>query len=977
MAQGDIFSNFLRSGGILDQALANGVITANKYNNILEDIMTKEMNLAEVKRNMLRSDQKGFNVLKKLEKVGTKIYTQQKDSKKLKQTIRDTDEDLLKLEKDIIKARKSGNTQLETFLDGQKKQKLLASQINRVNLTQMRRSVPMLGSMGKAGEMISDVMVSVGDALGSIIPIVGSIISGLVKLGSIVFKMVMAPLRKVFDTFLRIQSVVGNLAADIGLTNTESKSLLYTMASLGIEATKFGGTIEDVAKVIDSFSAGTNKNRIFNQNEIGQLVELGLGTGLGVDAASDLAASFDNIGVSLEKTIKLTDKARGLAAKYGINTSKVLQNYKGLVDSLTGIGFGKGLENLTKLAAKAAAIRFDIVKSTQAFSGSFSDIENSVEAAAKMQVLGGKFAQSFGDPIQLAFESVTDPAALADKFSSLVTAMKDSKGDYFISPAERKMLKIAAETLGQSYEEAYNAAIEQAKMADKLSMIAKRGFSLIDFSNEEKMQLASLSQMKDGEIFIKNSAGVDTLLQNLTGKDDLKKILSERDKNDKAAIGRKNLMERLGLIVDRVMMGFSNVFNKLFGGSNFESFLQQVETVGTQVGQFVAKDLLGDGGLADGFNKIIETGRNMVDKISQVFSGDGPFLTKVAKGIGILFEGLKPMLKDLFAEIISYVTPFLKVGFGTILKTLGEIVPKWLGGKSMFDKGLQMEQEGLNGQSKGSKFLSDMYGSPDAQYDNKGNDGTDDAINKLVGRFGKKGLNMVGSGAKLATKAGTKTGLLLAKRIPVLGSLISAGFAINDLLEGDWAGAGLQTASAIANLFPGIGSAISTGIDAVDIGREVYGGTMQDGILTPDGKLITTTKGDFVAAFHKSNPGDLPLKMMEMMMPKGGLSGGSASALAEFHSSGIGSTNAVTKLAELIEHGSSHSGSGGGDGMKHTIDVSGVIKIESPDGKVVTWDQMYAARDLIGAHMNSISDTYNSGFGNYANPNKLAIKPIF
>ena len=104
--------------------------------------------------------------------------------------------------------------------------------------------------------------------------------------------------------------------------------------------------------------------------------------------------------------IKLTDKARNIAARYNVNVTQVLQTYKGLVESLSGVGFGKGLDNLTKLAAKAQAIRFDIVGSTKAFTDTFFDPEKAVEASAKMQLLGGKFAQSFGDPMTLAFESM-------------------------------------------------------------------------------------------------------------------------------------------------------------------------------------------------------------------------------------------------------------------------------------------------------------------------------------------------------------------------------------------------------------------------------------------------------------------------------------------------------------------------------------------------------------------------------------------
>jgi hypothetical protein len=64
------------------------------------------------------------------------------------------------------------------------------------------------------------------------------------------------------------------------------------------------------------------------------------------------------------------------------------------------------------------------------------------------------------------------------------------------------------------------------------------------------------------------------------------------------------------------------------------------------------------------------------------------------------------------------------------------------------------------------------------------------------------------------------------------------------------------------------------------------------------------------------------------------------------------------------------------NGSSNSIQHSGVITIKSDDGKVVTWDQMYASRDLIGSRMASINQSYEKGFGNYQNPYKSPIQPL-
>ena len=70
------------------------------------------------------------------------------------------------------------------------------------------------------------------------------------------------------------------------------------------------------------------------------------------------------------------------------------------------------------------------------------------------------------------------------------------------------------------------------------------------------------------------------------------------------------------------------------------------------------------------------------------------------------------------------------------------------------------------------------------------------------------------------------------------------------------------------------------------------------------------------------------------------------------------------------------SGGGMNSGGSGSIQHGGVITIKSDDGKVVTWDQMYNARDLIGSRIASINKSYENGFGNYQNSNASPINPL-
>lgn len=980
MAQADLFNNLMNKTGVWAQYLNDGVITTEKLLHLQEEMLTNELSISDIRSKMLKSDYNGLNVLKRMASSGKKILDQTKNIKDAKRGIFKTESQLYSIEKRLKKLN-NGSPE-HAALQKQAKALQVINQKNKIGLNQMRQTIPVLGKLGKFGMAISSGLASISGA----IPIIGGILNGIIAIGKAIMDVFLFPLTKGFETFLKIQTTVGNLAADIGLTAKESNTLLRNMAGLSIEASKYGGTMEDVAKIMSKFSDTTGKNRIFNKDEIGQLIELGLGTGLGAEGAADIAASFDNIGTSLEKTINLTDKARGLAVKYNLNTTAVLKNYDGLVKSLTGIGFGKGLSNLTKLAAKALAIRFDIVKSTEAFKDAFFDPEKAVEASAIMQTLGGKFAASFGDPMQLAFESMSDPSALAEKFANTLSEIvkKDKNGEYFIPPADRKMLKIAAETLGQSYEDAVATAMEQKKIADKMVALAKNNFSFMGVKDEDRSAIAGLMKLdKNGEYVIKNSAGVDILLSQMTDKNGLNAILADRKKNEDAAIQRKNLMERLSLIVDRFMLGFSSVFTKLFGSQDFDSFLKMIENAGTQMATFINEKIMGSKGLATLLTDILTKGKSIFEKISTIFEGNGTFMEKIGSTLKVLF-------KDILVDVISFLLPVFKAGIGAMLQSIGSAAQQipWMRGfgKNMMNSGIQMQLDAMQGGGSGNKAVSSLYksiGGNNVQSDlaNQKTSVGKGSIYDAAGKFIKTGANAksfygaaktgkliqgsafkgLGAGAgmgseyaiqaaniartgnawggasgvipeyfKFATKQGAEIGAkgaskAFTKALPFIGSLISAGFAVNDIIKGDFMGAGLQTLSAIASLFPGIGTGISVAIDGVDTAREM--GAFDDGVIYKDGSYAKFGKGDMV--------------------------------------------NFIDQAAYEKATSTQNNNTGGG-----SITHSGTIRIESSDGKAVTWDQMYASRDLLGARIASINESYNGGFGNYQNSNISPIKPL-
>jgi len=102
-------------------------------------------------------------------------------------------------------------------------------------------------------------------------------------------------------------------------------------------------------------------------------------------------------------------------------------------------------------------------------------------------------------------------------------------------------------------------------------------------------------------------------------------------------------------------------------------------------------------------------------------------------------------------------------------------------------------------------------------------------------------------GTKLAAKAGSKlAGKGLLKRIPILGSVVGLGFAVDRLMKGDVEGALLETGSAGLGLLdlvvPGLGTGLSLAADAGIAARDFK----KAGTITPG--AAKTEKGGVIEA---------------------------------------------------------------------------------------------------------------------------------
>jgi hypothetical protein len=849
MAQGDFFSDLSNAADKLNQAAKDGVINNSTQEQQMERMLEMYEAINAKKEAGFKWDLKSETIGANIRRWGKGMVDDANNLKKAKKGLKIQQEGINKLNDLELKLIKEGKKETAELVKKKKEQAVLEKEISQVNLNVAKSASSKLGSVMAGFSNFGKSAINLFSPLSGIFSfILGTVFS----IGKSLFN-ILLPIEKAWKMFLEMQKAIGGLSADIGLTNKEYMGLLSRMPMLYSDIAGYGGKIEDIATIIGTFSKNTGKNRLFSNEEIEGIVKLGYSTGLGVDGVTEMVSEFDNLGYSLAKTMKTADKGRKVAAKFSINQTQLLKTTTDVVKNLTGTAFGRSVEDLTKLSAKAQSLRFNLAESVSSFKDAFFSPEKAVEAAAKIQVLGGEMAQQFGDFGSLMYGSMNDADGMSERLMDSVKnlAVKNKNGEFIIPPAQRQILKEQMEALGQNYAEVTKAGIEQARTADKLMELSRTSGSLTNFNDDDQQALANLMTLGKNGYEIKMPNGISKLVSTITSEDQLKNILSARQANENAAQERLNLSERFSIVLDRFAIGLTPLFTKLNEFLADTGTLQKIEDLGraisTQMIPFI-EGIFAPGGTVDtglrfflnDFDKFLVDAKKMMD-------GEGDFFTKI-----------KGVFTTMVKFVVDTILPYVQYIFGNILTAMKDIPAI---GPAMNTAGQQLI-------AKSFQVGKDAEGKPTYNKGTVGMAGGSTEANKLID-VAKKNLTESESSNNFFTRAGSSILNLLEG---TANSIVAGGGEYMNAVHGTaFDTEGAQSAARIAlelsgaQIVDAFGGAFSKGLDKnsfemaardrmrVDEGYNASADDhlkhigVQDAMLYSDGRLIKGSKGDAIA----------------------------------------------------------------------------------------------------------------------------------
>lgn len=191
---------------------------------------------------------------------------------------------------------------------------------------------------------------------------------------------------------------------------------------------------------------------------------------------NELAAAFENFGVSLNGVADHAGKMFSDASKSGLSFEKYSDNVAKNIKIAQNYTFKNGLKGLESMAKKATALKLDMGQ-VASFADKVSTIEGAIDVASKLQVLGGSFA-GIADPLGMLNEGLMDMEGLTDRVIKMVGGMgafNKATGEVEVSAFNKQRIKAAAQAMGMDYSqlmESVNAGAKREEITRQISASA-------------------------------------------------------------------------------------------------------------------------------------------------------------------------------------------------------------------------------------------------------------------------------------------------------------------------------------------------------------------------------------------------------------------------------------------------------------------------------------------------------------------------
>lgn len=395
------------------------------------------------------------------------------------------------------------------------------------------------------------------------------------------------------DSFAKLQDSIFDFEDQVSRVNRQvlgqgsiyAKSMREQFAKATMDVLQIGGNLDDVANTFSTINKVMGKNTMLSAQELSNMVAIQKSAGITAEEMGSLIEAFDSIGVGVEGAVSSIDDMAAKARSLGLNVNTFLSTTAKNLKLVNSYGFKDGVEGLTRMVARAQALRIDMT-SVKGLAADLLNPEKAIELAAEFQNLGGAIG-ALGDPFQLMNMGQNDMEGLQNAIIDATKASVQFNSQtkrFEISALEMRRLRAFASATGQDYEQLADSAVRAAKETQAFEDI-----KFLDVDSDKKQLVANLAKLnKEGklEIQLPNMDKAVELTQ-LTAKqveDAYGQLKKQDEENQMSAIDiARAQLSTLEQIVVALRTPAGKLAANIAGGQNYERATQNVRNLSQQV----------------------------------------------------------------------------------------------------------------------------------------------------------------------------------------------------------------------------------------------------------------------------------------------------------------------------------------------------------------------------------------------------------
>ena len=323
------------------------------------------------------------------------------------------------------------------------------------------------------------------------------------------------------------------LGNNMGVGKARAAEFRAMIADSVPEMVKLGFSEEKTLEIMENIPKQLGVNTTLTKETI---VEIGSAAKISGTEAGDLANKFKGVGFNLADVGDKMAEVANYAKSVGVNVNAVGKEVVANIGKLNTLNFENGIKGLTKMVAQSQMLGINM-DSVLRKGEDLLNPESAIEFSSALQRLGVQ-SSALLDPLSAMDMALNDPQALQNemvKVSQQFTRLKADGSGFEILPGAKLQLREVAKSMGMTAEEFANMSIKSADLEMKMSKIRFPGFAA---SEEDKMLIANMAQMKDGRAMVtiaKEGGGTEEVDVEALTAGQIEKLKEEQANQNKTA----------------------------------------------------------------------------------------------------------------------------------------------------------------------------------------------------------------------------------------------------------------------------------------------------------------------------------------------------------------------------------------------------------------------------------------------------------